>query len=77
MWKQKFQCRTEDESFSFIANPAHINQVAAIILMQHGAKFAEISDMNNNILMIASYNPDRTPDNEFIFALPEIHKTAK
>lgn len=73
MWKQKFQCRTEDELFSFIANPSHLNQVAAIILVQHGAKFAEISDMDNNVMVIASYNPDRTSGKEFIFALPEVH----
>lgn len=73
MWKQKFQCRTEDETFSFIANPKHLNQVAAIILAQHGVKFAEISDMANNVLMIASYNPDNASDKQFVIALPEVH----
>ena len=77
MWKQKFQCHTEDETFSFSANPEHLNQVAAIILVQHGAKFAEISDMANNVLMLASYNPDSAPDKQFVIALPEVHKTAK
>lgn len=77
MWKQKFQCRTEDETFFFIANPEHLNQVAAIILVQHGAKFAEISDMANNVLMIASYNSDCLADKQFVIALPEVHKTAK
>lgn len=75
MWKQKFQCRTEDETFFFIANPEHLNQVAAIILVQHGAKFAEISDMANNVLMIASYNPDSAPDKAFTFAFPEEQKS--
>lgn len=77
MWKQKFQCRTEDETFFFIANPEHLNQVAAIILAQHGAKFAEISDIANNVLMIASYNPDNASDKQFVIALPialpEVH----
>lgn len=73
MWKQKFQCRTEDELFSFIANPSHLNQVVAIILVQHGAKFAEISDMANNVLMIASYNPNSAPNKRFVIALPEVH----
>lgn len=73
MWKQKFQCRTEDETFFFIANPEHLNQVAAIILAQHGAKFAEISDTNNNVILIASYNPDNAPDKQFVIALPEVH----
>lgn len=73
MWKQKFQCRTEDETFFFIANPEHLNKVAAIILAQHGAKFAEISDTNNNVILIASYNPDNAPDKQFVIALPEVH----
>lgn len=77
MWKQKFNCRTEDETFNFIANPEHLNQVAAIILVQHGAKFVEISDMADNVLMIASYNPDCPADKQFVIALPEVHKTAK
>lgn len=73
MWKQKFQCRTEDDTFLFSANPEHLNQVAAIILTQHGAKFAEISDTNNNVILIASYNPDNAPDKQFVIALPEVH----
>lgn len=73
MLKQKFQCRTEDELFSFTANPMRINQVAAAILTQHGVKFAEISDMDNNVMMIASYNPDRTSGKKFIFALPKAY----
>lgn len=71
MWKQKFYCRTEDETFSFSANPMHVREAAAIILVQHGVKFAEISDMQNNVLMIVSYNPDREPDQAFTFAFPE------
>lgn len=75
MWKQKFNCRTEDETFNFIANPMHIRQVAAVILVQHGAKFVEISDADNNVLVIASYNPDREPDKAFTFAFPEEQKS--
>lgn len=75
MWKQEFICRTEDEQFTFVGNPMHIRQIAAIIIAEHNAKFVEISDKKGNVVIIASYNPDKSGRDAFIFAFPEEPET--
>lgn len=71
MFKNKFLFRTEDEEFEALANPMHIQQVSAIVAMQHGVRMVEVADPETRKPFMVCVR-DNTSKCNFTYLYPEL-----
>lgn len=71
MFKQKFFGRTENDEFTFTANPLQMRAVAMVILAERGAKFIEIRYMDGRTAMMATFDKAQQESAQFRFTFPE------